>query len=423
MYTLRHFHGDLPELNVTYLVHYFLDIQNINWDKTSRIGSLLFVIMTFSQLFLSAVVARCETDVQAMKKLQHILGVNLHLNDRDLTGQDVCRILQLAEDMLTAIDFSYMNFSYLNGLVGLEVDFKQLEKLRLYCCSENVLLELLAKSGNNVKELDLDNITDFTVYSVHAPRLEILKLYECKRFTDNGLQILFTISREHLKELNLSYTSITDAGLKSINAPQLEKLDLSNCDLTNNGLLVLLEKNGENLKELNLAETGISGAGFEGVNLAKVEKLNLDSCENLDDSGLLKLLAEGGKHEKENLADSGLRKFYPNCRENLKELILTDSSVTGACFESFSAPHLEILQLGGCIYLSDNGLLKFFGSTGANLKELNLSKTPITDAVLGVVNAPILEKLNLGDCMNITDKGLLKLLTKCEGNLMELDLQ
>ena len=143
VYTLRHFHGDLPELNVTYLVHYFLDIQNINWDKTSRIGSLLFVIMTFSQLFLSAVVARCETDVQAMKKLQHILGVNLHLNDRDLTGQDVCRILKLAEDMLTAIDFSYINFSYLNGLVGLEVDFKQLEKLRLYCCSENVLRELL----------------------------------------------------------------------------------------------------------------------------------------------------------------------------------------------------------------------------------------------------------------------------------------
>jgi len=148
--------------------------------------------------------------------------------------------------------------------------------------------------------------------------------------------------------------------------------------------------------------------GHLPVTSSKVEKLCLILCRSLTDRGLQGLLLGIGN--------------------NLKELDLSESCVTGEGFQLQSVkslPNLEKLNLSGNTYLTDDGLCQISKTCGNKLKELNLSFTPITGIKLDKKQSlmfPCLQILNLGMCMNLSVEGLIGLLWNSRYSLRELDL-
>jgi len=148
--------------------------------------------------------------------------------------------------------------------------------------------------------------------------------------------------------------------------------------------------------------------GHLPVTSSKVEKLCLTSCRNLTDRGLQGLLLGIGN--------------------NLKELDLSKSCVTGEGFQLQSVkslPNLEKLNLSGNTHLTDDGLCQISKTCGNKLKKLNLSFTPITGIKLDKKQSlmfPCLQTLNLRMCMKLSVEGLIGLLWNSRYSLRELDL-
>ena len=219
--------------------------------------------------------ARCKADVLEIKNLQHILKVNLTprsqlklKESRQLSDQDICNILKLAEGLpVMSLDLTLTRFSGAGlALGGHNITLPLMEKLRVTLCrnlTDTSVRELLTTSGLTLKRLDLSqtSISNAALEGIQLPQLEHLNLSFCRNLTDTGVQELLTTNGTRLKQLDLGWTEISDAALEGVQLPQLEVLDLCGCShLTDTGLQQLLTPSGTNLTDLNLRLTGVSGA-------------------------------------------------------------------------------------------------------------------------------------------------------------------
>ena len=216
-------------------------------------------------------------DVLAMKNMLHFHEVKLDLYyETQSSDQDICRIIEQAEGL---------------ALVALNV--------KATAFIGTGLSRLLTTSGSILKELDLadTNISDAALAGVQLPRLEMLRLYFCRKLTDTGVHELLTTSGSILKDLDLADTIISDAALAGVQLPKLEMLNLGSCsNLTRTGVNELLTTSGSILKELDLTDTIISVAALVGVQLPKLEVLYLGGYSNLTDTGVQELLSKTGGH-------------------------------------------------------------------------------------------------------------------------------
>ena len=98
-----------------------------------------------------------------------------------------------------------------------------------------------------------------------------------------------------------------------------------------------------------------------------------------------------------------------NRSENIRELDLSDSSITGVGVEEGvnSLPNLEVLNLYCCLNLTDGGLKEILRLSRCTLRVLDVSCTRITgQGFKEGVSLPMLEELDLEGCNNLTDGGL-----------------
>ena len=103
-----------------------------------------------------------------------------------------------------------------------------------------------------------------------------------------------------------------------------------------------------------------------------------------------------------------------NRSENIRELDLSDSSITGVGVEEGvnSLPNLEVLNLYCCLNLTDGGLKEILRLSRCTLRVLDVSSTRITgQGFKEGVSLPMLEELHLVRCEQLTESGLLEILS------------
>ena len=229
------------------------------------------------------------------------------------------------------------------------------------------------------------------------PNLEKLVLTCWLSLSDQGLIEILNRSRNNLRELDLSGSIITGVGLEEgVNSlPNLEVLILSTCNLTDGGLKKILRLSGNKLRVLDVPDTDITGQGFkEGVSLPMLEELNLGWCIQLTDGGLKEILRLSG------------------CKLRVIDLRHTNITGQGFKNGVKSLTMLEELNLEWCNYLTDGGLKEILRFFGFKLRVLYVGHTNITgQGFKEGVSLPMLEELNLEWCEQLTDSGLQDILS------------
>ena len=309
-----------------------------------------------------------------------------------------------------------------DALEGLGVQFPQLEILGLRNCgklTETGLVNILQMSGSQLKEFDLagskvQSLEALGGLALQFPELEILRLQNCSELTETGLVNLLQMSTNKLKALKLSSNGkVTGDGLRGLarQFPDLECLGLQNCSkLTESGLVNMLKMSGSKLKELSLAGNQLTGDELEELALQfpHLEVLGLHSCSKLTETGLINILQM--------------------CGEQLKDLQLAGSKVTGEALGGLADkfPHLKILGLQNCSQVTETGLVNLLLMSGREIQELYLAGNQLTgDKLKGLgvgVQLHRLEVLGLQHCTELTDTGLVTMLQVCGDKLRDLNL-
>ena len=139
---------------------------------------------------------------------------------------------------INLISVTIQNMANTGVIIGrrpLPSAFPNLEKLKLtlwYSLSDQGLVEILNRSGSNLRELDLSRSRISGVGVNSLPNLEVLNLYFCYMLTDGGLKEFLRLSGCTLRVLDVSCcTRITGQGVKEeVSLPMLEELDMRGCE-------------------------------------------------------------------------------------------------------------------------------------------------------------------------------------------------
>lgn len=302
-----------------------------------------------------------------------------------------------------------------------------------------------------VSFLVIDDILDCALASSSCQALMKVALRQIRLQTlggENPAQALIRLMRSSLTdqgaalvELDITFCkSITNDLLKSLpKLPALQRLALDGCqEVDDQGLFAVAQRcqwlhglslywntratdkgfsglmRGQKGKQLkNVSFSGCKQLTYETVQrlisrAPDVEVLDLTRCNNLSDAGALLVC--------ESLDKLRVLRFYAMAH------------LSSAAFTSlWRLPHLEELDLCGCL-VKDEALLEFFEAAATSrLQRLNLTWClALTDATAFAVahHCPLLVWLSYFGNRNITDAGVEALaIGPCERSLRELDVR
>ena len=231
--------------------------------------------------------------------------------------------------------------------------------------SNKGLLKILKMCGIQLISLDVTG-SDITGKGFHVlqgkfKNIELLRLRDCFRLTQQGLLEILMMCGGKLQDLDISGTNITGQGLEELQGKfgDLDTLELRGCSsLTDQGLFKILRMCGNKLHYLNIYDTKATGQGLEELQIkfANLKILHLGSCPNLTDQGLLNILRTCGNKlqyidiAEANITGQGLNRLQGKFAE-LKKLYLWGSrSITDQGFSeiiNISGPLLETVWLQG----------------------------------------------------------------------------
>ena len=387
------------------------------------------------------------------------------MENSQLPSDKISELIKHIGQVLISINVNITSFT--GDLSGQDVKLDRLRRLSLAYCNginQQGVQNILSITGDDLIKLDLSgtSISDLELVNigVKLDKLQILKLEDCWHLTDQGLSELLCITNGSLEHLHLFRTNITCEGLTRLNIKlmALQTLDLNNCrKLTDQGLHETVGLTSGNLNELNLSGTDITAEGLArlAIKLDCIKILKLDGCRELDNHSFLEILNISAKSLKvldisrtnvtcEELSELDIKlkdlqklnldscKSLTNQRimeilhitgENLRELNLSRTNITGEELLDARMPKLEILKMDGCKNLTDEMLLKILNITGETLRDLDLSRTKITCEAFFHLNIGLkLEILRLDGCRNLKEDWLILTLKNAGENLVTLDL-
>ena len=291
-------------------------------------------------------------------------------------------------------------------------------------------LRALEASGIFHQRQDYIGISDTQLSEIAKLRaLEWLDLHDTQ-VTDEGITHLGVL--RHLRELNLSQTSISGSGFAALSSlRELEKLDLHHSAFTDEGARDLsalssvrvlnltqtkIRDNGlrclasmRKLEELELALTDVSDDGVRHLaSLPSLRSLNLigtkvcgEAFADFNSVGALESLSVG----QTPFTDDSM--WFLEAMRSLRFLDLSDTKVSDGgivCLSSLA--RLEQLYLKG----TDVGDASLHYLAGLrNLKCLSLANTRVTDEGIDMLRSlDSLHTVSLAECA-ISDAGLIRL--------------
>lgn len=225
-------------------------------------------------------------NMQQIGNLKLLKSLNLR-NCTTITNAILPNIGQLTR--LQSLDLSCCNIRFENDNIHHIGNLKLLESLNL---SENGIMlnydmKIIAQlSMLQTLTLDIQHVSNKGLIKLgKLTRLQHLELYMCHDITDDGMDVLNSLS--HLRSLILSESGITDASLSKLT--NIQKLDLFQSDITDDGLLILSRMT--TLYALNISYCeNITDTGLQHLTaLHQLNSLDISLCDNITDESLLHL--------------------------------------------------------------------------------------------------------------------------------------
>jgi uncharacterized protein YjbI with pentapeptide repeats len=273
-----------------------------------------------------------------------------------------------------------------------------------------------------LEELHLSNckkITDDSLQLIGGlPRLKALYLMSNHKISNTGLQSLMISSLEVLHIHNLKL--ITDEGVCSIRCPNLIYIEFSNCSITDE--ITPFFQNHPKLESINLSESyDISYMCVLELSLRcpNLRSLNLSRCDITDQC--LLALSENSLFLRKislqncNITDDGAFCLFEGCFF-LEDVDfswcknLTDNTIINIS----DNPNLNKLYLAGT-NTTDEGLMYFRQYGESNINYINLTDCDISDSEMYHLSIRYLslQGICLTGCKNITEESIKHLLNNC----------
>jgi uncharacterized protein YjbI with pentapeptide repeats len=406
-------------------------LQKINLSGTNIIGTAFDSEITTFEHLIEIDISDCSKLTDEILKILFEKCPNLqkiNLSKTNITG--------------TAFESEAINLENLT-----EIDMKNCLNLT------DVQLKILMEKCSQLQKINLHgaNIigTAFDSEAINLGNLTEIDFSFCWHLRDNHLKLLIEKCSQ-LQKIDLYHTHITGAAFDS-EAVRLEKLteiNIACCfHLTDHYLKKIIEK-CPNLQKINLYETYITGAAFDSevIHLENLTRISIAGCQNFTDHYLKMLIArcpnlqevnlnktnitgavfdsEAVKHEKLNtillswcrrLEDENLKRWIEKC-PNLKKIILSHTTITGAAFDSeaIKLEHLTEIDISGCENFTDDNL-KILIEKCSKLQKIILSHTTITGAAFdsNAIKFEYFTEINISSCPNINDYVVKMLIERC----------